>query len=96
MYTPPYTPMDLSLHIEHAVKHHFLMRNGTQLQIYSDTSIRALIDGVADGVANWMIQRDELMAKSLAERLSDMPSELLERVSVMVAEAALASQREGR
>ena len=97
MFTPPYTPMDLALHIEHAVKHHFLMANGTHLQVLPDSNTRAMIDGIADGVANWMLQRDQsAWTRLTTEQLSQLPSELLERVSVMIAEAAIEAQKAGR
>lgn len=96
MFTPPYSPMDLEQHISHAFRHHYSTKTGLPWIDAPNGTFELLIDGIADGVANWMMQREAHMAEFLSERLADMPSELLERVSVALAEAAIVSQKAGR
>lgn len=92
-YTPPYTPMDLEQHIKHAFRYHLSQRSPSIVFDYSAPVWSSMVDGIADGVANWMMQRDNYMIEQLAGRLVDMPYELLERASVMLAEAALVAAK---
>jgi hypothetical protein len=78
-------PNDLETHIRHA-----LAERGVFGEPHTMNG-SPVLGGIAEGIANWVNQRDAFMASKLHE----WPSELLERASVMLAMAAIeAAKRE--
>lgn len=89
--------MDLGKHMSTAIRE-VALQSGIQMSL-SNSVWTTLVDGMAIGIVNFLNQRDTWLFSALfsGQQLSDLSSEMLERASVLLAQAAIdAAKREAR